>query len=914
MRRKPELLAPAGGMAALAAAVQNGADAVYLGAGDFNARHSAENFAGDALRRAVEYCHARGARVHVTLNTMVRQDELPALTRTVEWIADAGADAALVQDFGVARVVRDVAPQLALHASTQMAVHNRAGVEFLARNGFARAVLAREMTLPEIRACAGLGVELEVFVHGALCVSCSGQCLFSGLVGGRSGNRGRCAQPCRMRYQMGAFDGYLLSTKDLCALSALDDLREAGVDSFKIEGRLKRPEYVAAVTAAYRAAIDEPRAPRDALALQQMFNRGGFTLGYLYGVDDSDLMFPARPNHLGVKIGEAVRDGWIRLDAAADPDDALALRAVPLGEPEAAPARAESPSGAQKGGSRRAANASARARVSREDEADRPVRLSGSAGATVPCPAARRGDRLIRLVSEAQMRAARESASGERRIVPVRARLTLRVGRPASLELSDGERAARATGSDVQAARGRGFDRERAEAQLRKTGGTPYRVNEIVSDADENAFCPVSELNALRRDALDALTQLRLAALRPGALARPESPDAPNGEIHNANIPAPCKATPAPPGGNAFRANAFASNKAAFAPSDGDALRANVSASNKAASSLPRSVSCAASGLPGGDALRANVSASDKATFASSGGDGRGAGRRPAVRVQSGDPERLRLALSLGADGAVFDPRDVRPEALDAAAARLPDAFSLAVPETLCERSLEVLNGWARRQAGRIERVYLSNAGHFALDWPGERAADAPLNAANSLALEQLREWGCAAYTPSVELNCAQIAAMDGPGAERAPLARELIVHGRLTLMRLRHCPWRAAHGAAGKHADCRRCDGCAPSERVDALRLTDRTGASFPLERLATPDGCVVRLLNSVPLMTLRRIRRLPQAEEWRVLADGAGDAEAVVRTYLLAARGEDFRDRPEWRLLEAMPSTTGHYFRGVE
>ena len=192
MRSKPELLAPAGSMAALVAAVQNGADAVYLGMGDFNARHSAGNFSAGQLADAVRYCHARGVRVH----------------------------AVLVQDFGVARAVRAIAPGLALHASTQMAAHNRAGVEFLARNGFARAVLAREMSIPEIQACAGLGIELEAFVHGALCVSCSGQCLFSGMVGGRSGNRGRCAQPCRMRYRMEDADGYLLSTKDLCALGA----------------------------------------------------------------------------------------------------------------------------------------------------------------------------------------------------------------------------------------------------------------------------------------------------------------------------------------------------------------------------------------------------------------------------------------------------------------------------------------------------------------------------------------------------------------------------------------------------------------------------------------------------------------------------------------------------------------------
>lgn len=925
MRSKPELLTPAGSMAALIAAVQNGADAVYLGMGDFNARHSAGNFSADQLAEAVRYCHARGVRVHVTLNTMIREDELPALRRAIESVAASGADAVLVQDFGVARAVRAIAPGLALHASTQMAAHNRAGVEFLARNGFARAVLAREMSLPEIQACADPGIELEAFVHGALCVSCSGQCLFSGMVGGRSGNRGRCAQPCRMRYRMEDADGYLLSTKDLCALDALDDLREAGVDSFKIEGRLKRPEYVAAVTAAYRAAIDRPAAPRDALPLQQMFNRGGFTQGYLHGVDDSELMFSARPNHLGVKIGGAVQDGWIRLDADVDPEDALVLRAIPLGEPEtAAPGAADGKAAARRRGEHRsrpvAQDPHGKAASS---DADRPVRLSGFAGDSVRCPGARRGDRLIRLVSEAQMRAARESASVERRAISIRAELTLRVGRPAELGISDGTLAAQAVGPAVEAAHSREFDRERAEAQLRKTGGTPYRMTDVAIHADANAFFPISELNALRRNALDALTQLRLsepsdaaaAASRASGSSPAPADFRPSESICAAALRTgsdfamaqellPPNADAAPPAHGGFvegkvsPARGGSAEGTASSAHGGPAEDEVLPAHSGFAESADGLAQGAASLLP--PAASAGISRAPTPTPA-----------HPAVRVQSGDPELLRRALALGADGAIFDPPDVRPEALDTFAPQLPDTFALAVPEVLSQRSLEALFGWAQRHAGRIERVYLANIGHFALDWPGVHIADFLLNAANSLAVSQLRDWGCAGYTPSVELNGAQITAMD---SEESRCPRELIVHGRIPLMRLRHCPLRAARGISGKHAGCHRCDGCAPAERVDAKSLTDRTGASFPLRRLATPDGCIIRLLNSVPLMTLRRIRRLPRAEGWRVLADGAGDTEAAIRLYLLAARGEDVRQSPDWPALSEMPSTTGHYFRGVE
>ena len=983
MRSKPELLAPAGSMAALIAAVQNGADAVYLGMGDFNARHSAGNFSAGQLADAVRYCHARGVRVHVTLNTMIREDELPALRRAIKSVAASGADAVLVQDFGVARAVRAVAPGLALHASTQMAAHNRAGVEFLARNGFARAVLAREMSIPEIQACAGLGIELEAFVHGALCVSCSGQCLFSGMVGGRSGNRGRCAQPCRMRYRMEDADGYLLSTKDLCALGALDDLREAGVDSFKIEGRLKRPEYVAAVTAAYRAAIDQPAAPRDALPLQQMFNRGGFTRGYLGGVDDSELMFSARPNHLGVKIGGAAQDGWIRLDADVDPEDALVLRAIPLGEPEtAAPGAADGKAAARRRGEHRSRPAAQDPHgKAASSNADRPVRLSGFAGDSVRCPGARRGDRLIRLVSEAQMRAARESASGERRAISIRAELTLRVGWPAELGISDGTLAAQAVGPAIEAAHSREFDRERAEAQLRKTGGTPYRMTDVAIHADANAFFPISELNALRRNALDTLTQMRLSEPPDAAAAASRTPGSspaladfrPSESICAAALRTgsdfattqellPPNADAASPAHGGFvegkvspahggSAEGVASS-AHGGPAEDEVLPAHSGFAESAdglaqgaASLLPRisgiSDDCAtdqrllspnacagkaAHGGPAEDevlpahsgfAESADGFAQGAASFlprASSASASRAptpTPAHPAVRVQSGNPELLRRALALGADGAIFDPPDVRPEALDAFAPQLPDTFALAVPEVLSQRSLETLFGWTQRHAGRIERVYLANIGHFALDWPSVHIADFLLNAANSFAVSQLREWGCAGYTPSVELNGAQIAAMD---SEESRCPRELIVHGRIPLMRLRHCPLRAARGIPGKHAGCHRCDGCAPAERVDAKSLTDRTGASFPLRRLATPDGCVIRLLNSVPLMTLRKIRRLPRAESWRVLADGAGDTEAAIRLYLLAARGGDVRQSPDWPALSEMPSTTGHYFRGVE
>lgn len=773
MNKKPELLAPAGGREALIAAVQNGADAVYLGAGSFNARQTADNFHGDGLREAIDYCHARNVRVYVTLNTMVREDEFDSLESSIRAIADAHADAVLVQDFGVARAVRQMAPELDLHASTQMAVHNRAGVEFLAKQGFTRVVLAREMDLESIRECAQVGVELEVFVHGALCVSCSGQCLFSSLVGGRSGNRGRCAQPCRLEYHMDGTKGHLLSTRDLCSFDTLDALAEAGVDSFKIEGRLKRPEYVAVITSAYRRAMDHPGIPQDIDPLKQMFNRGGFTKGYVPGVDDSELMFAQRPNHLGLSIGSYIKNGQIHLDADVDPDDVLALRSDYSCE-------------------------------------DRPVKLSGLRGSLVSCREAKPGDQLIRLVSEAQMREARESFSDEHRQSVLTASLTLHVGKRAKLVVFNDQCSAETYGDIVEAAKSRGADLTRIETQLRKTGGTPYCFDRVFLDVDENAFYPISALNALRRDALERITEQR----------KPQPYT-----LHALN-----RSVPQPP------------------------------------------------------------------VFPAS----------PQLIVQSGDPKTLRTAAENGADHILFAPEDVRTAALEKALSVLPEHFMLALPMVLPEKSLRAIHAWARQHADRIEGTYLSNIAHFELQWPGEKHGDFSLNCANAFAAQQLLEWGCVDITPSVELTAAQIDAI--------PSRREWIVHGRLPLMQLRHCPYRATHGLKGKHADCRRCDSCAMSEHINAKVLTDRKSVDFPLRRLATDEGCIVRVMNSVPLMLLKKIQKLPKANAWRLILDENDDVASLLRLYRAASKGENFRNDPVWEQYETLNTTTGHYFRGAE
>ena len=279
-----ELLSPAGSPEALTAAVQNGADAVYLGLGDFNARRNAKNITEADLAPAVAYCHLRGVKVYLTLNTLLTDRELPAAAEQARRAAQLGADAVLVQDLGVLRAVRQAAPDLAVHASTQMTVHNLDGVKLCADLGMTRAVLSRELPESEIEyICTHSPIEIEIFGHGALCMCYSGQCFFSAVVGERSGNRGLCAQPCRMKYGWnGRADGYPLSLKDACLADRLRQLRKMGVACLKLEGRMKRPEYVAVITRIYSTLIREDRmpTPEELSALEEAFSRQGFTRGY----------------------------------------------------------------------------------------------------------------------------------------------------------------------------------------------------------------------------------------------------------------------------------------------------------------------------------------------------------------------------------------------------------------------------------------------------------------------------------------------------------------------------------------------------------------------------------------------------------------------------------------------------------
>lgn len=296
-----ELLSPAGGYDALVAAVQSGADAVYMGFGAFNARRSAKNFTDEDFASAVRYCHLRGVRVFLTLNTLVTDRELPQAAEALRNASRMGVDAVLVQDWGLLTLAQEIVPDLPIHASTQMSLFTLGGANEAAALGMERVVLARELCRDDIaEICKGCGAEIEIFGHGALCMCYSGQCEMSAVLGQRSGNRGACAQPCRLPYGVNApcRNGYPLSLKDANLSACLQDMERIGVDCLKIEGRMKRPEYVAVVTGIYRRLLDEQRQPTavEGAALEQAFSRSGFTDGYWRG-KKGKVMFGTRPEN-----------------------------------------------------------------------------------------------------------------------------------------------------------------------------------------------------------------------------------------------------------------------------------------------------------------------------------------------------------------------------------------------------------------------------------------------------------------------------------------------------------------------------------------------------------------------------------------------------------------------------------------
>ena len=516
-----ELLAPAGNMAALHAAVAGGADAVYLGLEAFNARRGADNFTLETLREACDFAHLRGVSVYVTMNTIILPDEVGEALECVRQAYRAGADGFIVQDIGLAAEISRTLPEASLHLSTQMNTHNLAGVRAAARLGAERITLAREVSLDEIAllcaAAAEEGMEVEVFAHGALCVCYSGQCFMSSMIGGRSANRGMCAQACRLPYELQnkalqkslpSPGDHLLSPQDLCTVDRVDDLVAAGAASLKIEGRMKSPEYVFAVTSVYRKALDAALAKENAAItdadrdrLTDAFSRG-FTTAYLDGKRGNDIMSYQRPNNRGLFLGrvDEVRDGAAYLKSAhalAEGDvlefwtrkgnGTLTLGSVRTDKKGRYHLPLEGKTRTVKAGDRVFRVRSAEAAF--EDDAREPrVPLVGTATLHIGEP--------LRMEFRPAAEADIEGAP----------RATLAVARRLQAAFPDGVSGG-ADGAPVEAARTRAVSFDDVAAHIDRLGNMPYQLVNLTIDMDDGVGIGFSALHGVRAAALDALTE-----------------------------------------------------------------------------------------------------------------------------------------------------------------------------------------------------------------------------------------------------------------------------------------------------------------------------------------------------------------------------------------------------------------------
>lgn len=499
-----ELLAPAGSFEALKAAVEAGADAVYLAGKNFGARAYAENFSNESMVQAVKFAHLRNVSVHVTANTLISDDEISNFVRYIEFLCQANVDAILVQDLGAVSIIKQVAPKMPLHASTQMTIHNLEGVLMLAELGFSRVVLSRELSLQEIEYISkNSPIETEIFIHGALCVCYSGQCLMSSMIGGRSGNRGRCAQPCRLPYTLVDSNGndvlknsageYLLSPKDLNTLNILPKILSTGVTSLKIEGRMKRPEYVATVVKIYRDAIDRNEKSKFFYAtaeenkkLAQIFNRD-FTTAYLEKNPGKNLISDKRPNNRGILAGRVVKI-W---------QNELALKLIE--------------------------------QINVGDQIEIWVKVGGRKNFTIKkirfenelciievddTRGIKIHDRVFKIFDAKLIFEARKFFKNESPIkkISVTAEVYAEIGKPLTLTMTDedGNATESKTNFYAEIAKNTPLTLDVLKKQIGRLGNTIFKLTDITAKIGSNLMMPLSEINEVRRKVVDSLEKNRL--------------------------------------------------------------------------------------------------------------------------------------------------------------------------------------------------------------------------------------------------------------------------------------------------------------------------------------------------------------------------------------------------------------------
>ncbi len=507
-----ELLSPAGDFDSLKAAVQNGADAVYFGAENFSARAFASNFDIVELEKAIIYAKTHGVKTHLTLNTLIKDNELKESLELAKKAYEFGIDAIIVQDIGLGKLLIDTFPDLDIHASTQMSIHNLQGVLELERLGFKRVVLSRELSVNEITyICQNSKIEVECFIHGAMCISYSGQCLFSSMIGGRSGNRGKCAQPCRLPYTLlenkSPIDtGHLLSARDLCGLDYIPDLIKAGVTSFKIEGRMKSPTYVSTVTRIYKKYINLALSKEeykinslDKKHLLQVFNRGQSSCGHLDNNPNMHLVCKEKPNNMGLFLGKVEkytnnRYITVKLNEPLVVGDSISLE-----------------------------NEDGIYTISELMEKGKNI-SRGEPGQTVEIGRMRGyinlGDKIYKMSSKKLSSISNISIKSENRKTFLNCHIVIKKGKNISINITSADNS-----SDVYknldvtyileekplAAKNQPLTKERISIQINKTTDTPYEFKDISIDLDNNCFLPkISSLNELRRNALKMVEEFAI--------------------------------------------------------------------------------------------------------------------------------------------------------------------------------------------------------------------------------------------------------------------------------------------------------------------------------------------------------------------------------------------------------------------
>lgn len=856
-KRLPELLSPAGSWEALTAAVQNGADAVYMGGTRFNARRLADNFDNESLRKAVEYAHLYGVRIYITLNILIKEKELDEMKAFVSELEELRVDGVIVQDLGAARYIAQNHPALSLHASTQMTIHQLEGVKVLEEMGFSRVIPARELTLEELKHISGSScLELETFIHGALCVSYSGQCLMSSMLGGRSGNRGMCAQPCRLAYTLNKDQNnagqpaYHLSMKDLSTVEFLDEILAAGVTGLKIEGRMKRPEYVAIVTREYRKALDDilkagygdsnPAAPNEPWSsgfakpdttvqteLAQVFNRGGFTKGYYFGTDHTDLFAREKPNHWGIFLGRVtgVERGvvWVALEEELEIGDGIEFWS---GKP------------GNKG-------QTVSSLLLKGRQTDR-----GSSGQVVGIPSSiqpEAGSLVYRTSSAAGLKAAQASYSScYNRKIPVTAHAVFKIGKSPVLVFRDsnGLEGKAAGEFEVQAAVKRALDENTMQEQLSRLGDTPFEIASLNLEYDDNCFIPVSVLNQLRREAAKDLTGKRIAfydqqAINQHGRGRPET----------ACSRLPVRVfTGAPDREKPNEINDHSMNEK------------NKPLLNGYVSSLdfhPQH-------LTGLDSISFEP---DSFTF-----------RMGALQ------EQIRAIQELGIPVRLVLPAITRKQDMNLLRS-LPDAFW----NLFDDFQIGNIGQIKLLQEMGIERFYGSH----------------PLNAANSLSLAQLYDLGLKGVTLSTELTIAEINDI----INKSLLQLELLVYGRIVLMTLEYCP------LADEKNSCHNC------RFNGIHTLTDRKGYTFPIrkKRIARCYSELLNSQPLFLADKMEPFHRL-QVQSWGLKLEGlpAQEYQSVIQCYRYAldypgsSLPADLAGCAE--SVKEKGFTRGHFFRGVE